>query len=123
MNRDTIHNIEHQQLTVINSAIREDLEEIVDKVVDDILAGETRMSTEQLIVKLRGIRPHHRYINAAIAMICRKLVKHDKVLVCIPNIDIKSDNEKQRSSLIRNYIYIAVDIETDTLYTEDTTTE
>lgn len=88
MDRQKIHDIEHQQLIIMNSAIRKDLEEITDRVIESIPVGK-RFSIENLLVsfgKAKVYKPS--YVNAAIAMVARKLAKQGKVLVCIPEVDV-----------------------------------
>lgn len=104
-----IYNIEHDQLVIMNHVIRKELEEVTDNVVDDILSkGITELDIEEILIRLKEIKPSRRYINAAIAMICRKLVDNGKLLVCIPDIQINLDNLP--SSFTKNYTYRVVDI-------------
>ena len=88
MGRQAIYDIEHQQLVIMNAAIMKDLDEITDKVLMNIPFGK-RFSIENLLVSFGEIKSYKaRYVNAAIAMIARKLAKQGKLLICIPEADI-----------------------------------
>lgn len=100
---------EKEQLVIMNHTIRKELEEVTDSIVNDILSrGIIELSIEEMLIEFKNIRPSRRYINAAIAMICRKLVDNGKLLVCIPDIQINLDNLP--SSFTKNYTYRVVDI-------------